>query len=218
MLIDHAEITQLERIYRLNLINSITGVKPANLIGTVSAGGTTNLAIFSSVVHLGSDPALLGMLLRPVGALRRDTYENIRETGVYTINHVTPAIAERAHYTSAKFASDMSEFDACDLTEQYLGGFPAPFVAESPVKIGMKFEEELPIKRNGTTLIVGSIRLICIPDEADESGHLDLERFQAVGVSGLNSYYTLQKKAQFPYATATETPDFSLEPAISPEH
>ena len=208
MLIDHTAITQLERIYRLNLINSITGIKPANLIGSISASGTTNLAIFSSVVHLGSDPALLGMMLRPVGAIRRDTYENIRETGVYTINHVTPSIIERAHYTSAKFPSEISEFDACDLTEEYLSGFAAPFVAESPIKIGMKFEEEIPIKLNGTSLLVGSIQLISAPDAANENGHLDLERSQAVGISGLNSYYTLQKKAQFPYAKAKQTPEF----------
>ncbi len=208
MLIDHTEITQFERVYRLNLINSITGIKPANLIGTISAGGTTNLAIFSSVVHLGSDPALLGMILRPVGAIRRDTYENIRETGHYTINHVTPAIIERAHYTSAKFDSELSEFKACGLTEEYLGDFPAPFVAESSIKIGMKFEEEIPIDRNKTSLIIGSIQLISFPDEANENGHLDLERSHAVGISGLNSYYTLQKTAQFPYAKVKEKPEF----------
>ena len=32
------------KINRLNLINSITGIKPANLIGTISKDGHTNLA------------------------------------------------------------------------------------------------------------------------------------------------------------------------------
>lgn len=208
MLINSHEIGDLDRIYRLNLINSITGVKPANLIGSISAAGTTNLAIFSSVVHLGSDPAIIGLILRPAGHLRRDTYQNLIETGFYTINHVMPSIIERAHYTSAKFSSRISEFDSCKLTEEYLDGFTAPFVGESSVKIGLKFEEEIPIKLNGTSLIIGSIQLLAVPDDANLDGHLDLERSRAVGISGLNTYYTLKKNAQLPYARPGELPEF----------
>ncbi len=208
MLIRNTEIADLERIYRLNLINSITGIKPANLVGTISSDGITNLAIFSSVVHLGSDPAIIGMNVRPAGDVRRDTYENIIETGFYSINHVTPEIIERAHYTSAKFPRDVTEFDACRLTEEYLDGFIAPFVAESSVRIGLKFEEEIKIERNRTSLIIGSIQLISLPDQANEDGHLNLETSSAVGISGLNSYYTLTKTAQFPYARAEELPNF----------
>ena len=56
------DIINASRIHRLNLINSITGIKPANLIGTISKDGHTNLAIFSSVIHLGSNPALIDSL------------------------------------------------------------------------------------------------------------------------------------------------------------
>ena len=60
------DIAALDRISRLKIINSVTGVKPANLIGTINKRGITNLAVFSSVVHLGSNPALLGLISRPV--------------------------------------------------------------------------------------------------------------------------------------------------------
>ena len=59
------DLEGFSKIYRLNLINSVTGYKSAHLVGTVSAEGTKNLAVFSSVVHLGSDPALIGFILRP---------------------------------------------------------------------------------------------------------------------------------------------------------
>ena len=61
-------IEELERFYRANLVNSVSGYKPANLIGTVSDSGVTNVAIFSSVVHLGADPALLAFNPRVVVA------------------------------------------------------------------------------------------------------------------------------------------------------
>ena len=81
-------ITETSRVKRLNLINAVTGVKPANLVGTKSKSGNTNVAIFSSVVHLGSHPALLGFFMRPQHEVRRDTYHNIVETSSYTINQV----------------------------------------------------------------------------------------------------------------------------------
>lgn len=77
MHLSKTDIENTPRIKRLNLINSITGIKPANLIETVSEEGISNLAIFSSVVHLGSRPALLGFVSRPSGEIRRHTHENI---------------------------------------------------------------------------------------------------------------------------------------------
>ncbi len=208
MRINHDELAGLDRIYRLNIINSVSGIKPANLIATRSPDGISNVAIFSSVVHLGSDPALLGFIVRPAGHWPRNTYENIIATGEYTINHITPAIAERAHFTSAKFPKEISEFEKCGLTEEEVEGFRAPFVQESVVKLGMRFEEEIPISRNNTTLIIGSVRLIIVPDEADSGdGHLDLQHTDAVGISGLNTYYRLDRIAQFPYARTKNLPD-----------
>ncbi len=209
MRIDHDQLAELDRIYRLNIINSVSGIKPANLIATRSPEGISNVAIFSSVVHLGSDPALLGFIVRPAGHWPRNTYDNIIATGEYTINHITPAIAERAHFTSAKFPKEVSEFEKCGLTEEIVEGFTAPFVGESVIKLGMRFEEEMPISRNKTSLIIGSARLIIVPDEVDDGeGRLDLQHTDAVGISGLNTYFRLDRFAQFPYARPEEMPNF----------
>jgi flavin reductase (DIM6/NTAB) family NADH-FMN oxidoreductase RutF len=205
-------IHQLERRKRLNLVNSLTGIKPANLIGTRSLAGEPNLAIFSSVVHLGSDPGLLGFILRPDAEVRRHTYENIKESGFYTINHVHRSFIENAHYTSAKFEKDVSEFKMCRLTEEYLHDFQAPYVQESKLKMGLKFIEELHIAANDTTLIVGEIQHLYIPEEImDDKGGCDLSLLDDVGISGLNTYYALEKIAWFPYARPNELPSFHQE-------
>ncbi|MBX2969214.1 MAG: hypothetical protein KF803_07565 [Cyclobacteriaceae bacterium] len=59
-LISASEISSWSRFYRGNFINSLSGFKPVSLIGTISETGQTNLAIFSNIVHLGADPALVG--------------------------------------------------------------------------------------------------------------------------------------------------------------
>ncbi len=54
------DINSLNKIYRINLINSCSGFKSANLLGSISTNGKTNVAVFSSVTHLGSNPPTLG--------------------------------------------------------------------------------------------------------------------------------------------------------------
>ena len=206
------DIQNTERIKRLNIINSITGIKPANLIGTISGDGKTNLAIFSSVIHLGSNPALIGFILRPDREAGQHTFDNIKENGFYTINHIHESFTEQAHYTSAKFSRDESEFDTCALTEEYIADFIAPFVKESTLKMGMKLVQTIPIELNGTVLIIGEVEHLIIPDAAmDEQGQIDLSQPNDVGISGLNTYYKLEKIAQFPYARPNALPDFSKE-------
>ena len=206
-----AEIESLDRKYRLNLINSITGIKPANLIGTKSKEGKENLAIFSSIVHLGSNPALLGFVLRPQDHSPRDTYANILETGVYTINHITESFIKKAHYTSAKLEKGVSEFERMNIEPEYLGNFHPPFVKASPVKIGMRHEESIPLS-NGCTFVMGSIELLNAPDASlNEWGEMELDENNGVGIGGLNTYYALQKLERFPYVREDEIPNFQHE-------
>ena len=209
-----SNIKDLEKVKRLNIINSITGIKPGNLIGTISKEKITNLAIFSSVIHLGSNPALLGFILRPQERVRRDTYNNILENGSYTINHLPENLTLNGHYTSAKFDKDQSEFEYCNFTEWYADDFEAPFVKESNLNIGLKFQESVPIKANNTIMIIGSVEHIFVKEEAiSNEGYIDLEKLKSTGIGGLNSYYSLKKINSYPYARLSELPKFSDERA-----
>ncbi len=198
----------MERRYRANLVNAVTGVKPANLIGTRSKDGRDNLAIFSSVVHLGSSPAHIGMVTRPQLPQLKDTYSNILETGFYTINHISQSFIERAHYTSAKLERQDSEFDMMNLGREFIDYFFAPFVKESKVRIGMKLLQNTDLP-NGCNFIIGEVILIELADDlVNEKGQIDLASYAAVGIAGLDSYYGLEKLATFPYAKLDQIPDF----------
>ena len=204
------DLDNLDHKARLKLINAVTGIKPGNLIGTTNAKGQHNLAIFSSVVHLGSDPALIGMIVRPVEEVPRHTYQNMVETGYYTINHIHPSFIKNAHYTSAKFEEEVSEFDRCGLTPEFRKDFKAPFVKESLFKMGVKLIDDLLIPQNKTRMVVGQIEQIILPEEAYTFEEIDLEKTEGVGISGLNTYYALKRITTFPYARANEVPDLAL--------
>ena len=154
-----ADIKNMDRVYRLRLINSITGYKSANLLGTVNKNGVANLGTFSSVTHMGSHPPLVGFFMRP-STVPRHTLENILSTKQYTINHIAETFTDRAHYCSAKFDRSISEFEACGLTEWYDGQLVAPYVLESPIRLGMQLREKIDIPLNGTCLIIGEIQQI----------------------------------------------------------
>lgn len=172
MKITKENILVFEKLYRTNFVNSLSGFKSANLIGTISKEGKTNLAIFSSVIHVGANPPAIGFLMRPV-SVERHTYKNIKETNYFTINHINKNIFKKAHQTSARYDKDISEFDECGLTPEYSDTIKAPYVKESKIKIGCRFVEEHEIKFNGTIFIVGEILEVILPDDiVGEDGFL----------------------------------------------
>lgn len=198
------QLDQMDHLYRINLINSCSGYKSANLIGTLSGEGQPNLAIFSSVIHMGSNPPLLGFILRPTTVLRH-TYENIRETGAYTINHVPIGLSENAHHTSAKYDATVSEFEASGLSEEYKGKFHAPFVKGSPVQMSMSFVEEHFIESNGTRLVIGEIRELYLQDDLlAEDGFVDLSKGEVASICGLDGYALPSEPRRFGYQRPKE--------------
>lgn len=204
MILENDDITNLEKSYRANLINSLGGFKSLVLIGTKSNQGKENLATFSSFFHLGANPALCGIIVRPCEP-KQNTLGNIIETGQYTINHVLPAFYKKAHQCSAKYEEGTSEFKEVNLTPQYIGGITAPFVSESKIKFACEFVQKIDIELNGTFLVIGKISKIIVPDNIiSPDGFINLEIAGTVTCSGLDSYHTTLQLARLSYARTTE--------------
>ncbi len=198
-----AEIQGWSRIYRANFVNSLSGFKPVSLIATVNKAGQPNLAIFSNIVHLGADPALIGFINRPKEAAPH-TIRNIEETGVYTINHILPAFVEKAHQTSAKYADDINEFDKVGLTATHKDGFVVPYVAESHVQMALSLSEIIPLS-NGTFLVVGALEHAYVNEESvANDGFIELSKEGSIVSSGLDAYYTTTPLQRFTYAKADQ--------------
>ena len=193
------QINNLEKIKKINLINSCSGYKSANLIGTISKEGITNVAVFSSVTHLGSNPPTLGFILRPT-TVPRDTYKNILESGVFTINHIFENIIEDAHHTSAKYEEVISEFDITGLEDEYYNDCIAPFVKGSPVQMEMKFIEEYHIKSNNVIHIIAEIKNLYVKDDIlKEDGFLDLAKGKVAAINGLDAYAIADNNTRLNY-------------------
>jgi len=194
------EILAMESRRRAAFVNSLTGFKSANLIGTVDAKGHTNLAIMSSAVHLGSHPPLVALVIRP-GGDERHTLANILATGHYSLNHVHTSMVEAAHQTAARYGREVSEFEATGLTPEWQEGFSAPLVAEANVRLGLELREHQRLQINDTHLVIGEIVLVDVPDGClRDDGALDLEAAGTVALSGLDTYHEPLKLRRMAYA------------------
>lgn len=198
------DLQTMDQRHRTRLINSLSGFKSANLIGTCDKQGFENLAVISSVVHLGSNPPLFGFIVRPCES-RRHTLENILETKHFTINSIGADFVRKAHQTSARYPKPISEFNVVGLTPYYDNVFPAPFVLESPLKIGLVFKEQITIESNHTQMLIGEVITIHAPKRAMmPDGYLDLEALDLVTISGLDSYHVTQRLHRLSYAKPHE--------------
>lgn len=196
---DSKDISDLNKIYRINLINSCSGFKSANLLGSISPDNILNVAVFSSVTHLGSTPPTLGFILRPT-SVPRNTHKNIKDTGYFTINHIYEDIIEDAHHTSAKYPEEVSEFDKTNLEAEFKGKYKAPFVKNAPVQMSMKFIEEIYVPSNDVMLIVAQIEELYIKDELlQEDGLINLSIGKVATINGLDTYAIPKFKKQLSY-------------------
>jgi flavin reductase (DIM6/NTAB) family NADH-FMN oxidoreductase RutF len=176
-----------------------------NLVGTQNQEGQKNLAIFSSVIHMGSNPPLIGFIQRPT-SVDRHTYENIIATSYYTINAVTEELSMQAHQTSARYEKDENEFEETSIEHEYLEGFYAPFVKNTPMKIGLKLEDVIPIEANNTKLIIGKVEQLHIDEDfIEDDGRIRIEDTSIVGGAGLDTYLQTKKHGRYSYAKPDET-------------
>jgi flavin reductase (DIM6/NTAB) family NADH-FMN oxidoreductase RutF len=197
---DSKDISSLEINFRRNLINSITGFKSAHLLATKNKENHTNLALFSSAVHIGADPGYIGVIFRPL-TVPRHSYQNIKDTGYFSLNHVHSSMYSQAHQCSAPYSENESEFTATGLNPLFSKLFPLVYVNESRIRIGLEFEEEHQIKCNDTLLVVGKIVELCIPEKIIGSdGMIDLEEADTITISGLDGYHQTKKLSRLKYA------------------
>ena len=97
-----------EQVYKL-MTGTVTP-RPIAWISTLNASGSVNLAPFSCYTFVAYDPPLVAVA---IGGKRRfkDTLNNARRVGEFTVNAVTADLARPMVETSRKYPAEMSEAD-----------------------------------------------------------------------------------------------------------
>jgi flavin reductase (DIM6/NTAB) family NADH-FMN oxidoreductase RutF len=202
------DFAAMEKQFRTTFMNSVSGFKSLQMVGTVGESGISNLAIFNSIFHVGAYPPYIGMVVRPDGN-NHETLKNILASKMYTLNNVIGNSFIAAHQTSARYLVGQSEFGACGFTEEYVEGFSAPFVKESTIKMGLEFKECLPFSLNNTTIVIGEVKYILMEDDLIAAdGFVDLNKANSVTAAGLDAYYTSNPLGRLTYAKPEKQAQF----------
>ncbi len=206
------DIEGFDKGFKIKFVNSLTGFKGAYLLGTIGSNDVLNVGIFTSLVHISSAPPSIGVMFRPQTD-DHQSLQNIKDSGEFTLNLVSEDFIENAHYTSANFSKEDSEFDKCGLSPMFFKGLKAPFVKESKLKIGLKLNSIVDIPLNGMQLVIGDVQELEINDEAvGDDGQLHLTKIDAVCATGLNLYSKTEELKQYPYARVSDVPDLQKRP------
>jgi flavin reductase (DIM6/NTAB) family NADH-FMN oxidoreductase RutF len=117
--------------------NAIIAPRPIGWISSRSAKGHVNLAPYSFFNGFNYIPPIIGFS----STSRKDSIENIEQTGEFVWNLATMDLAKQMNATAAHVAPDVSEFTLAGLTEAPSKLVNVPRVAESPVSFECKLTQ-----------------------------------------------------------------------------
>ncbi|WP_321367578.1 flavin reductase family protein [uncultured Celeribacter sp.] len=130
------DMTTLAARKRYKLLSSLVVPRPIAWVSTLSREGIVNLAPYSFFNVMGHDPAIvaLGILEHPEKPLK-DTARNITETGRFTVNLVTEALAAQMNQTATDLPYAESEADMAAIAMSPAIANGVPGIAHSPVRL-----------------------------------------------------------------------------------
>jgi flavin reductase (DIM6/NTAB) family NADH-FMN oxidoreductase RutF len=162
--------------------------RPIGWIGTISSDGVANVAPYSFFnVVSGLPPTFV---FSPGRTGRKDTLDNVRDVGEFTVNVVTEEVAEAMNATSATFGPDVDEFAACGLTAVPSTSVRPPMVGECKANFECVVTQivEIGHPELGNALVIGEAVEIHVIDELLDGMRVDQAELRAIGRHAGNSY------------------------------
>ncbi|WP_313739115.1 flavin reductase family protein [Pseudomonas sp. MLB6B] len=129
--------------------NAIVGPRPIGWISSQDAQGRLNLAPYSFFNAFNYIPPIVGFC--SVG--RKDSLNNIEQTGEFVWNLATKPLAEAMNQSCAAVAADVDEFQLSGLTPAPSRIIQTPRVGESPVSFECKVTQIVQLKRADQALV-----------------------------------------------------------------
>jgi len=154
--------------------NAIVGPRPIGWISSQSSEGQLNLAPYSFFNAFNYIPPIIGFC--SVG--RKDSLNNIEQTGEFVWNLATRPLAEQMNQSCAAVPADVNEFQLSGLTAAPSSIVQVPRVGESPVAFECKVSQIVQLKRADqelvpSWLILGEVVAVHIAEHLLKDGIYD---------------------------------------------
>jgi flavin reductase (DIM6/NTAB) family NADH-FMN oxidoreductase RutF len=200
---DFDKITPRER-YKL-LIGTVVP-RPIAFVTTLSKDGVVNAAPYSFFNCLSADPAIvaLGIEYRKTGG-SKDTAQNVRDTGEFTVNIVSDAVLEAMNVCAVPFPPGVDELAKAGLHPLAGEKVKPPRIAECPAALECKHYQTLNIG-DSREIILGEV--LCVHLRADAVNaanmHVDPVALDAIGRMGGHGYTRTRDHFDLPTMSVEE--------------
>jgi len=179
--------------------NAIVAPRPIGWVSSRGAAGNINLAPYSFFNAFCYKPPIIGFS----STSRKDSVQNIEETGEFVWNLATMNLAKQMNATAAHVARSVSEFEIAGLTPEPCRMVNVPRVAESPVSFECKLCEVIQLKgADGTRaeawLTLGEVVAIHIDKTMIKDGVYQTALAQPIVRAGRKGdYFVIREDAIF---------------------
>jgi len=196
MIIDPAEATASE-VYAV-MIRCIIP-RPIAWVSTISSEGVANLAPFSFFTGVTTRPPTVCFVpgRRPRSGERKDTLQNVEETGEFVVNFVSDDLSERMNTTAIDYPPEVDEFNEAGVTPAPSRIVQVPRVAESPVSFECRRYDVVHVGEDGPgggAIVIGEIVMIHVDDRVLTDGKVDPALLRPLGRLGGLEYARLGER------------------------
>jgi len=177
------DFRKIERMDRYKLLVSSIVPRPIALVTTISKDGIVNAAPFSFFNAVSADPPLVVLGLEVTDyAPRKDTGDNIRDTGEFVVSLVSEEIAQPMNLCAADFPAEEDELVAAGLTAMPSVVVRPPWIKESPVSFECKRMTSMEVG-TGNRVVIGEVVYMHIDDRFvdSEKMYVDAPAMKLIG-------------------------------------
>lgn len=178
--------------------------RPIGWLSTISCDGVSNLAPYSQFTNLTFDPPYVAVSINQgPNQGRKDTTENIEQTGEFVYNMVTYDLKEAMNITAAGFPYGVDEFEKAGLTKAPSRLVKPYRVAESPIQFECVYVQTVRLPGNGrcgtVDIIFGKVVGIHVKDEfIMPDGKIDMLKIRPLARMGYSDYTVVDNVFEIP--------------------
>jgi flavin reductase (DIM6/NTAB) family NADH-FMN oxidoreductase RutF len=166
--------------------------RPIGWIATVSPDGTPNLAPYSFFNCVSGAPPTF--VFSPARSMRRDTLDNLRAVGEFTINIVTAEVAVAMNATAASLPAGEDEFEHAGVTAVPSMSIRPPMVGECKANIECVVTQIVDVGRGeaGNAVVFGEAVEFHVDPAILDGTRVDQHALGAIGRHVGNWYSTTE--------------------------
>lgn len=168
---------------------------PAVMVSCGRENEKPNIITIAWAGTICSDPAMVSISVRP----ERYSYDIIKDTGEFVINLVTKDLTYATDFCGVKSGRDVDKFNTLNLTPFAMDNMVAPGINESPLCLGCKVVDVIPLGSHH--MFIANVTGVSIDERyMDSNGSFKLNDTGLVSYSHGEYFLLGEKIGKFGYS------------------